>query len=96
MLTAEECKAALARRPSPSSTEESSMPVLHLEKRSLRIAGHRTSVALEPEFWRALEAITKARGVTMPVFMAKLDAGKHEGQSLASAARVAALKASAP
>ena len=26
-----------------------------MEKRSLSIAGHRTSVALEPEFWTALE-----------------------------------------
>jgi predicted DNA-binding ribbon-helix-helix protein len=28
-----------------------------VRKRSLTIAGHRTSIALEPQFWTALEAI---------------------------------------
>ena len=33
-----------------------------LEKRSLTIAGHRTSLALEPEFWAGLEAMATDRG----------------------------------
>ncbi|HRE44836.1 MAG TPA: ribbon-helix-helix domain-containing protein [Terricaulis sp.] len=65
----------------------------YLQKRSLRISGHRTSVALEPEFWAALESIAKARAVSMPVLLAQIEAGKSSAeQSLASAARVAALR----
>ncbi len=35
----------------------------HLRKRSFQLAGHRTSVALEPEFWTVLETVA-ARRVT--------------------------------
>ncbi len=62
-----------------------------LKKRSMRIAGLRTSVALELEFWSALASMAKAKGVTMPVLLAQIGDGKREAQSLASAARVAAL-----
>jgi hypothetical protein len=37
----------------------------HLLKRSFRLAGHRTSVALEAEFWRALEDAAGRRGQTL-------------------------------
>lgn len=63
----------------------------YLEKRSMRIAGHRTSVALEPEFWRSIEASAKAQKCSLPVLMASLDAAKKPGQTLASACRVHAL-----
>ena len=33
-----------------------------LEKRSVSLAGHRTSVALEPEFWAALVQCSRAAG----------------------------------
>ena len=32
-----------------------------LAKRSLSLAGHRTSLALEPEFWVVLEALARSR-----------------------------------
>lgn len=67
-------------------------PKHYLEKRSMRIDGHRTSVALEPEFWAVLEKMAKAQGMSMPVLLAMIDGRKQAGQSLASAARVAALR----
>ncbi len=61
-----------------------------LSKRSIVIAGHRTSVALEAEFWAALDDIAAARGETVPRLIARLDAAKTGG--LASALRVFVLK----
>jgi predicted DNA-binding ribbon-helix-helix protein len=65
----------------------------HLAKRSLSLAGHRTSIALEPAFWAALEAAAAARGVTLPALVAALDAARAPGVPLASALRVFALAA---
>jgi predicted DNA-binding ribbon-helix-helix protein len=65
-----------------------------LKKRSFTIAKHRTSVALEPEFWQALERIAAARGVSLVRLVAEIDAGKSGG--LASALRVYALLTIAP
>lgn len=65
---------------------------MKLEKRSLRISGHRTSVALEPEFWAAVDRIAYVRGVSIPTLIAMIDQTRvKEDQSLASALRVAAL-----
>jgi len=61
-----------------------------LKKRSFTIARHRTSIALEPEFWKALEQIATARGLSMTRLVAEIDAGKPSG-GLASALRVHAL-----
>jgi predicted DNA-binding ribbon-helix-helix protein len=57
-----------------------------LRKRSFTIARHRTSIALEPEFWKALERIAAARGLPLARLIAEIDAGKKGG--LASALRV--------
>ncbi|MCP5433236.1 MAG: ribbon-helix-helix domain-containing protein [Alphaproteobacteria bacterium] len=67
----------------------------HGQKRSLRIAGHATSVALEPEFWRALEEIAAARGIALAALVAEVDGARAEtrpSQGLASALRVHALE----
>jgi predicted DNA-binding ribbon-helix-helix protein len=61
-----------------------------LRKRSLLLAGHATSVALEPEFWTALEGLARTRRVSLPVLIAGIDATRGE-RPLASACRVAAL-----
>lgn len=66
-----------------------------LQKRSMRIAGHRTSLALEQEFWSALERIARDRNVSLPVLIASID--EHRAQnapeaSLASAVRVFVLE----
>ncbi len=63
----------------------------HLERRSLSLAGHRTSVALEPEFWRALRRLADERGERLVTLIARLDAGRDPGRPLASVLRVAAL-----
>ena len=62
-----------------------------LVKRSFTLAGHRTSVALEPEFWAVLTALAERRRVTLSALVAAVDAGRPEGRPLASALRVAAL-----
>ena len=67
-------------------------PPQHLLKRSFRLAGHRTSVALEAEFWRALEAAAERRGKTLAALVEELDAGRAEtARPLASTLRVFAL-----
>lgn len=63
----------------------------------MRIAGHRTSVALEHPFWARLESMAKARSMSLPVLIALVDkerARNRPDASLASALRVEALLAS--
>ena len=62
----------------------------NLNKRSINLAGHATSLALEPEFWEALAAAARARGLRLAALIAEIDAGRGE-RPLASACRVAAL-----
>lgn len=62
-----------------------------LVKRSFTLAGHRTSVALEPEFWTALAAIAAARGRSLSGLVADIDAARGADRPLASALRVHAL-----
>jgi predicted DNA-binding ribbon-helix-helix protein len=61
-----------------------------LEKRSLVLAGHRTSVALESDFWAALDEAAASRGVMLSRLMEEIDKGRAGG-SLASACRLFAL-----
>jgi len=63
-----------------------------LAKRSFSLAGHRTSVALEDEFWAALAAIAAERGQPVSALVTTVDAQRVDGQTLASALRVLALK----
>ncbi len=63
-----------------------------LTKRSFSLAGHRTSVALEPAFWNALERAAQASGATLLGIVAAIDAARSPEQSLASALRVWALE----
>jgi predicted DNA-binding ribbon-helix-helix protein len=62
-----------------------------LEKRSLSLSGHRTSIALEPEFWAALAEIAAAESLTVTALVARIDSGRTPEQPLASALRVFAL-----
>ncbi|HEY1795446.1 MAG TPA: ribbon-helix-helix domain-containing protein [Stellaceae bacterium] len=55
-------------------------------KRSLRIAGHATSVSLEREFWRALGVIARRRQVSVATLVAGIDA--ERAGSLSSAIRL--------
>jgi predicted DNA-binding ribbon-helix-helix protein len=47
-------------------------------KRSVLIAGHQTSISLEPMFWRALEAAARERGVPVNALVAEIDAARLE------------------
>jgi len=68
----------------------------HLAKRSLRLAGHATSIALEPEFWVVLEAEAARRQITLAALIAERDAARAEaGEPLASRLRVFALAVAA-
>ena len=62
-----------------------------LVKRSFTIAGHRTSVALEPEFWQALGALAAGRGLVLSALVAEIDVARDPARPLASALRVHAL-----
>ena len=63
-----------------------------LKKRSFSIAGHRTSVALEPEFWVVLEREASKAGSSLAAFVASIDAARGK-RPLASALRLHALSA---
>ena len=43
-------------------------------KRSMTIAGHQSSISLEPIFWRALEASAKSRNLPLSALVAQIDA----------------------
>jgi predicted DNA-binding ribbon-helix-helix protein len=68
----------------------------HLAKRSFTLAGHRTSVALEPEFWAVLDRVAAARRVSLAALVAELDAARPADTPLASTLRVFALGSRAP
>lgn len=59
-----------------------------LEKRSLRIGDKRTSLALEPQFWRALSEVSRREGISVPKLVLCIDATRPSARSLASAVRV--------
>jgi predicted DNA-binding ribbon-helix-helix protein len=63
-----------------------------ITKRSVMIAGHRTSVSLEDPFWAALRQIAKDRGQSVQALIGAIDAGR-DGQNLSSAIRVFVLTA---
>lgn len=67
---------------------------MSLQKRSFTLSGHRTSVALEPEFWAVLEADATRAGQRLTHYVARVDASRQL-RPLASALRVAALAAAA-
>jgi predicted DNA-binding ribbon-helix-helix protein len=56
-------------------------------KRSIVIAGHKTSVSLEDEFWVGLKEIAAARGITLSDLVASIDTGRQHG-NLSSAIRL--------
>jgi predicted DNA-binding ribbon-helix-helix protein len=61
-------------------------------KRSVSIAGHRTSVSLEEPFWEALRQAADRSGVSVQSLIGRIDADRGE-QNLSSAIRVFVLDA---
>jgi predicted DNA-binding ribbon-helix-helix protein len=56
-------------------------------KRSFTIAGHRTSISLETEFWEALKAAAAAEGIAVAKLIGRIDAERGSG-GLSSAVRI--------
>ena len=56
-------------------------------KRSIVIAGHKTSVSLEDSFWKGLKEVAGGRGMTLSELVADIDSGRQHG-NLSSAIRM--------
>ena len=68
---------------------------MSLVKRSLSIAGHRTSLALEAEFWAVIDTYVDQSVMSFAGFICAMDEARIESgapQNLASYLRVWALK----
>jgi predicted DNA-binding ribbon-helix-helix protein len=60
-------------------------------KRSMTIAGHQTSISLEPLFWDALKVAADERGLPVNALVAQIDVERLESRTpcgLASAVRL--------
>ena len=63
-----------------------------IAKYSLSIAGHRTSVSLEPAFWTRLNSVALRRDMSLPRLIAEIDSQRAPGSNLASAIRLYILR----
>ncbi len=61
-----------------------------IRKRSVTIAGHKTSLSLEEAFWRALKEIASADGTSLNALIENID--RERGGNLSSAVRVFVLE----
>ena len=68
------------------------MSATRVAKRSLDIAGHRTSVSLEAPFWEALAEIAAAEGKSLAALVAEIDRNRDPATNLSSAIRVFVLE----
>jgi predicted DNA-binding ribbon-helix-helix protein len=58
-----------------------------IAKRSVLIAGHKTSVSLEDAFWKALHEIAVERGTSLTDLLASID-GQRDHDNMSSAIRL--------
>jgi predicted DNA-binding ribbon-helix-helix protein len=66
-----------------------------MQKKSISLDGHRTSVRLEPEFWAVLERAAADRRLSLPALVESIDRDRLQSApapNLASALRVFALR----
>ena len=61
-------------------------------KRSLTLRGHRTSVSLEEEFWRAFREIAEEKSIPINALAAEIDEARGVDSGLASAIRLYVLR----
>ncbi|GAA0774082.1 aryl-sulfate sulfotransferase [Roseibium denhamense] len=64
------------------------MPLI---KRSVSLHGHRTSLALEPEFWEVIDRETAIRDQSLASLIAEIDDNRDPEDALSSTMRVWAL-----
>jgi predicted DNA-binding ribbon-helix-helix protein len=62
-----------------------------VSKRSIVVAGHKTSVSLEDAFWRALNEIARSRKMTPSELVTSIDVGRRQG-NLSSCLRLFVLE----
>ena len=58
-----------------------------LHKRSLSLAGHRTSISLEPDFWAELDRLSRLQGRSLASLVGEIDAARTD-EPLTSSVRV--------
>ena len=56
-------------------------------KRSIVVAGHKTSVSLEEAFWSSMKEISTARSMTLSDLVSEIEKGRRQG-NLSSAIRL--------
>lgn len=56
-------------------------------KRSIVVAGHKTSVSLEEAFWNGMKEISSARNMTLSELVGEIDGSRQQG-NLSSAIRL--------
>jgi predicted DNA-binding ribbon-helix-helix protein len=61
-----------------------------IRKRSVTLAGHRTSLSLETEFWEALKAAARSDGLSLNALIGGIDQGRSG--NLSSAVRIYLLR----
>ena len=61
-----------------------------IQKRSVMLSGHATSISIETEFWYILKDIAAHKGVSINYLLSEIDVGRTT--NLSSAARVYVLK----
>lgn len=61
-----------------------------MRKHSVELSGHRTSIALEDEFWQELKNIAKRKNTSVRQILIKID-DAHQG-NLSSAVRLFVLR----
>ena len=61
-------------------------------KRSVKVAGHSTSVSLEDEFWTELKTIADEREISVAALIAEIDQDRKSA-NLSSALRLSVLRA---
>jgi predicted DNA-binding ribbon-helix-helix protein len=59
----------------------------HVAKRSVIVAGHKTSVSLEEAFWDGMKEISRIRKMTLSDLANEVNSNRHEG-NLSSAIRL--------
>ncbi len=61
-------------------------------KHSVTLRGHRTSVSLEGDFWRAFQEIAAVQSLTLNALATRIDEDREADVGLASAIRVFVLR----
>ncbi|MTH96740.1 ribbon-helix-helix domain-containing protein [Roseibium sp. RKSG952] len=63
-----------------------------LVKRSITLHGHRTSLALEPEFWAVIDSVSDRENRSLASVIARIDETRTPEDALSSTVRVWVLK----